>query len=191
MAEHLGPGTGEVYDAAARVNDFWFSLSEEQQFGKDPALDRAIAEQFAGMRQDVFDADALGWRGEPETILAAIILLDQFSRNLFRGDARAFAADPLALSLTHDAIDKGWDRALPPRQAVFLLMPLMHAEHADAQALSVAKFTELGEERNLAFARDHAAVFERFGRFPGRNEALGRGSTEEELDYLSQPGAGW
>ena len=191
MVEHLGPGTGEVYDAAQRVNDFWFAMTPEQQFAKDPAIDRAIAERFATMRQDVLDSDALGWRGEPETMLAAIILLDQFSRNLYRGQARAFEADPLALSLTHDAIDKRYDGQLPPERAVFLLMPLMHAEHADAQALSIAKFEALGIEENARFARDHAAVFERFGRFPGRNAALGRESTPEELEYLSQPGAGW
>lgn len=191
MAEHLGAGTGEVYDAAQRVNDFWFALSTEQQFAKDPAIDRAIAEHFATMRQDVLDSDALGWRGEPDTMLAAIILLDQFSRNLYRGQAKAFEADPLALSLTHEAIDKRYDGQLPANRAVFLLMPLMHAEHADAQALSVTKFEALGIEENAKFARDHAEVFNRFGRFPGRNEALGRESTSEELDYLSQPGAGW
>lgn len=191
MAEHLGPGTGEVYDAAERVNDFWFALTTEQQFAKDAALDRAIGEHFAGLRQDVLDSDALGWRGEPETMLAAIILLDQFSRNLYRGQGKAFEADPLALSLTHEGVDKGFDRQLPPPRAVFLLMPLMHAEHADAQKLSVEKFEALGIEENAKFARDHAAVFERFGRFPGRNEALGRESTPEELEYLSRSGAGW
>ena len=170
MAEHLGPGTGEVYDSAREVLDFWFGLTTEQQFAKD---------------------DALGWRGEPETMLAAIILLDQFSRNLYRGQARAFEADPLALSLTRDAIDKRWDGELPPERAVFLLMPLMHAEHAAAQALSVAKFDALGQEENTRFARDHAEVFARFGRFPGRNAALGRETTPEEAAYLSQPGAGW
>ncbi|WP_326524208.1 DUF924 family protein [Sphingomonas sp.] len=191
MTEHLGPGTGEVHDAARQVLDFWFGLTTEQQFAKDDAMDREIAERFGAMRQDVLDADALGWRGEPETILAAIILLDQFSRNIFRGQARAFEADPLALSLTHDAIDRQWDGELPQERAVFLLMPLMHAEHADAQALSVAKFEALGLEVNARFARDHRDVFERFGRFPGRNTALGRASTPEEIEYLSQPGAGW
>ncbi len=191
MAEHLGPGTGEVYDAADDVLDYWFGLTTEQQFAKDAARDREIAERFGTMRQDVLDSDALGWRAEPETMLAAIILLDQFSRNLYRGQAQAFEADPLALSLTHDAIDKGWDGAMPPERAVFLLMPLMHAEHADAQALSVAKFTALGIEENAGFARDHADVFRRFGRFPGRNAALRRETTPEEQDYLSQPGAGW
>lgn len=191
MAEHLGPGTGEVYDAASEVLDFWFGLPTEQQFAKDDALDREIERRFAMMRQDVLESDALGWRGEPETMLAAIILLDQFSRNIHRGSAKAFEADPLALSLTRDAIDRQWDGELPPERAAFLLMPLMHAEHADAQALSVAKFEALGLEENARFARDHAEVFARFGRFPGRNAALARETTPAETEYLSQPGAGW
>lgn len=192
MVEHLGSGTGEVYDAARAVLDFWFKeVPPDKQFAKDEALDQEINRRFGQWRDDVYANDALGWRSEPETLLAAIILLDQFSRNVYRGSARAFEADPLAESLAHEGIERGWDRTLPPEQAAFLLMPLMHAEHADAQALSLAKFGELGLEENLHFAREHAAVFERFGRFPGRNEALGRGSTPEEEDYLSQPGAGW
>jgi len=191
MAEHLGPGTREVHDAAREVLDFWFALSTQEQFGKNPELDSRIAERFAALRQRVLDAGAAGWRDDPDTLLAAIILFDQFSRNLYRGQARAFEADPLALALTHEAIDRGWERSLPAERAVFLLMPLMHAEDADEQALSVAKFEALGREENAKFAREHAEVFDRFGRFPGRNEALGRGSTEEELDFLSQPGAGW
>lgn len=191
MAEHLGPGTGEVHDAARAVLDFWFGLTTEQQFAKDAAIDGKIARRFASLRQDVVDSDALGWRAEPDTMLAAIILLDQFGRNLYRGRAEAFAADPLALSLTYEAIEKGWDGMLPPERAVFLLMPLMHAERADAQALSVAKFDALGREENARFARDHADVFARFGRFPGRNAALGRETTPAEAEYLSRPGAGW
>ena len=191
MAEHLSPGTSEVHDAAREVLDFWFGLDAGQQFAKDAALDRTIADRFAGLRKQVFEGDARGWRGDPDTMLAAIILLDQFSRNLYRGQARAFEADPLALSLALEGIDRGWDRTLPADRAVFLLMPLMHAEDAKAQDLSVAKFEALGREENARFARDHRDVYARFGRFPGRNEALGRGSTEEELDYLSQPGAGW
>jgi uncharacterized protein (DUF924 family) len=191
MTRHLGPGTGEVHDAAQDVLDFWFALSKQQQFAKDDVLDREIADRFGALRQQVLDSEAEGWRDDPQTMLAAIILLDQFSRNIYRGSARAFEADPLALSLTHDGIRHGWDRTLPPKQAVFLLMPLMHAEDAAAQALSVEKFEALGLEENAAFARDHAAVFTRFGRFPGRNEALGRETTPAEADYLSQPGAGW
>ena len=192
MGEHLGSGIGEVHDAAQEVLSFWFDdVSPDKRFAKDADLDRTIAERFSGWRDDVLANDALGWRGEPETLLAAIILLDQFSRNIHRDTPRAFEADPLAESLAHDGIERGWDGELPPERAAFLLMPLMHAEHADAQALSVAKFEALGLEENAQFARDHAAVIEKFGRFPSRNLALKRIATPEEEDYLSQPGAGW
>ncbi|URW76731.1 DUF924 domain-containing protein [Sphingomonas donggukensis] len=192
MGGHLGSGTGEVHAAARAVLDFWFDeVGSDNHFAKDDALDRIIAERFGGWRDDVLASDALGWRSEPDTLLAAIILLDQFSRNIHRGSAEAFAADPLAESLAREGIERGWDRTLPPERAVFLLMPLMHAEHADAQLLSVAKFEALGIETNAEFARDHAAVIVRFGRFPSRNAALGRASTPAERGYLSQPGAGW
>ncbi|HET9510420.1 MAG TPA: DUF924 family protein [Sphingomonas sp.] len=191
MTGHLGKSEREVHDASREVLDFWFALTEQQQFAKDAELDRQIGDRFGRLRQQVFDVQAQGWRDDPETMLAAIILLDQFSRNLYRGQAKAFEADDLALTLTYEAIAKGWDRQLPPDRAVFLLMPLMHAEDAASQAVSVEKFEALGRENNARFARDHRAVFDRFGRFPGRNEALSRGSTEDELDYLSQPGAGW
>lgn len=191
MTGHLGNSEREVHDASREVLDFWFALTEQQQFAKDAELDRQIGDRFGRLRQQVFDVQAQGWRDDPQTMLAAIILLDQFSRNLYRGQAKAFEADDLALTLTYEAIAKGWDRQLPPDRAVFLLMPLMHAEDAASQAVSVEKFEALGRENNARFARDHRAVFDRFGRFPGRNEALGRGSTEDELDYLSQPGAGW
>jgi uncharacterized protein (DUF924 family) len=191
MAGHLGAGIGEVHDAAAAVLHFWFDdLTPEQWFAKNDAVDTAC-QRFIGWRDDVLANDALGWRSEPETLLAAIILLDQIGRNAFRGEARAFDGDPLAESLAREGVEHGWDRELPPERAQFLLMPLMHAEHADAQALSLERFEALGNEENLTFARDHAEVFRRFGRFPGRNAALGRESTPDEQEYLSQPGAGW
>jgi len=189
---HLGPGWGEVEEAADRVLAYWFDeLGPERWFVKDDAVDRDCADRFGAMRDDVLASDALGWRGEAKTMLAAIILLDQISRNIHRGSARAFEADPLAESLSHEAIERGWVATLPPERAKFLLMPLMHAEHADAQRLSLIEFAALGDEYTLDFARDHADVFARFGRFPGRNAALGRESTPAEQAYLSQPGAGW
>jgi uncharacterized protein (DUF924 family) len=192
MAGHLGPGTGEVYDAADAVNRFWFEeVGAARHFVKDPALDAQCADRFGSMRDAVLASDALGWRGEPETMLAAIILLDQFSRNIHRGTERAFEADPLAESLAHEAIERGWDQTLPPERAAFLLMPLMHAEHADAQALSVERFEALGNPENLRFARDHAEVFARFGRFPSRNAALGRETTLEEQAYLDTRTSEW
>jgi len=108
-----------------------------------------------------------------------------------RGTAEAFAADPLARTLALEAIDKGWDLAAAHEQRQFFYLPLMHSEDAAIQALSVEKFTALGDANNLRFARDHADVIARFGRFPSRNAALGRESTAEEREYLSQPGAGW
>lgn len=191
MDGHLGSGVGEVYEAAQDVLRFWFEETPpERRFAVDPALDAEIRERFGAMRDDVLANDALGWRGEPDTMLAAIILLDQFSRNLYREDPRAYEADPLAESLTREAIDRGWVREVSPERAVFLLMPLMHAEHADAQALSVASFEALGIAENIDFARKHADVIARFGRFPSRNAALGRASTPDEVEFLKS-GPGW
>jgi uncharacterized protein (DUF924 family) len=190
MGGDLGVGRIEVH--ARAVLGFWFGeVSPEKHFVRDAALDSEIARRFGAMRDDVLANDAAGWRGDPDTILAAIILLDQFSRNIHRDTPRAFAADPLALALTREAIARGWDAAIESDRRAFLYMPLMHAEDPTAQRESIACFTQLRNEENLAYAREHAEVIERFGRFPSRNAALGRPSTPEELAWLSQPGAGW
>ena len=174
------------------VLDFWFDeVSPEQRFAKDDALDQTIATRFGPARDAVLASDAAGWRDTPEALLAAIILLDQFSRNIHRGHAEAFAADGLARALTLTAIEQGWEDRYTPEQQQFLYMPLMHAEDAALQALSVEKFTALGDKKALAFARDHQRVQARYGRFPSRNAALGRASSPEEQAHLSQPDAGW
>lgn len=180
----------EVDSAAREVRDFWFALTTEQQFAKDEALDAAIRERFGALRERVLATGAAGWRDDLQTLLAAVIVLDQFSRNLFRGQAEAFAADPLARELTGLAIARGWDATLSKEQRVFLYMPLMHAEDPEGQAKSVAIFEALGIDENLKFARDHAEVIARFGRFPSRNAALGRATTEAERTYL-EAGGGW
>lgn len=183
---------GEVHDEAKSVLAFWFDeLTPEQHFAKDDALDAAIRDRFGAMRDLVLASGAAGWRDTPDNLLAAIILLDQFSRNIHRGTAEAFAADPLALSLAMEAIGKGWDRDMPPERATFVYMPLMHAENAEAQRLCIEKFAALDLPLNLRFAMDHAVVIEQFGRFPSRNAALGRESTDAELEYLKRPDAGW
>jgi uncharacterized protein (DUF924 family) len=189
MAGDLGAADVEVH--AAQVLDFWFALTMEQQFAKDPALDAAITERFGPLRDTVFAAEAAGWRDTPDTLLAAVILLDQFTRNIHRGTSRAFEADPLALSLTQKALGEEWEDRYPPERRAFLLMPLMHAEDAGLQRLSVERFAALGNPENLRFAQDHAAVVERYGRFPSRNAALGRASSPAEQEYLSRPDAGW
>ncbi|WP_010543284.1 DUF924 family protein [Sphingomonas elodea] len=192
MASDLRTPTAEVQHQARQVLAFWFdALLPEQWFRKSDGLDREIADLFGPVRDGVLECDAEGWDEEPETLLAAVILLDQFSRNIHRGAAEAFAGDALAQRLSRLAVERGWDRRMPKEHRQFLYMPFEHAEDAELQALSLRCFAGLEDEELLAYARDHAAVFRRFGRFPGRNAALGRISTPEELAYLSQPGAGW
>lgn len=188
----LGIQDGEVHAKAHEILGFWFDLlMPEQHFRRSASVDRAIRERFAALRDTVLGSGAAGWRDEPETLLAAVILLDQFSRNIHRGKGEAFAADPLCQALVRHALDQGWEAAMPPERRAFLYMPLMHAEDRELQKLSVEKFSEPGLEYNLDFAREHAEVIERFGRFPTRNAALGRESTPAEAEYLRQPGVGW
>lgn len=192
MSGDLVAADGEVHGAAREVLDFWFgALTPEQQFARDDAVDAAIKERFGACRDLVLASGAAGWRDPRDNLLAAVILLDQFSRNIHRGSPQAYAADELALALTLEAIANGWDRTLPPERAAFIYMPLMHAENAEAQRLCLEKFTALGRAENLRFAMEHAVVIEQFGRFPSRNAALGRESTAEELTYLARPDAGW
>lgn len=192
MGDDLGAHGNEVHAAARAVLAFWFDETpQDKWFAKDDALDRAIAERFGMLRDAVLASGAPGWDDDPDTLLAAIILLDQFSRNIYRGSAEAFAADGLSLDLTHRALAKDWDEAITPERRAFLYMPLMHAEDREEQRLSIDCFTRLGHADNLDFARKHRAVIDRFGRFPSRNQALGRVSTSAEEAYLSQPSAGW
>ncbi|MEG3085883.1 DUF924 family protein [Sphingomonas sp. PB4P5] len=192
MSGDLVANPHEVHDDAQEVLAFWFEeVPPEKWFVRDHALDAAITDRFARIRDDVVLGQAAGWRTDAETLLAAVVAVDQFSRNLFRGSAEAFAGDKLALELTREAIGQGWDMQLPVAQRAFLYMPLMHAEDSQAQAESVAAFEALGEPDNLKFARDHAAVIARFGRFPGRNAALGRVSTAEEAAFLAEGGGDW
>lgn len=191
MADDLGARNDEVHAAAKSVLDFWFGLAPDRHFAKDEALDREITKRFGAMRERVLASQAAGWRDQPESLLAAVILLDQFSRNIHRGGAAAFAADDLASSLTLRAIEMGWEQHYSPEQRAFLYMPLMHAEDGPLQRLSVEKFEALGAPDKLKFARDHADVIASYGRFPSRNAALDRPSTRAEENYLSTPGAGW
>ena len=171
---------------------FWFEgLMPEQYFTRSDSVDEVIRERFAGLREEVLASGAEGWRDDPDVLLAAVLVLDQFSRNLFRDQAEAFAADPLARQLTCSAIERGWDKAMPTEHRHFLYMPLMHAEDREVQTIALECFTALGDEQTLEFARGDAEVIARFGRFPTRNAALGRDSTPEELAYLAQPGVGW
>jgi uncharacterized protein (DUF924 family) len=173
-------------DLASAVIQFWCDeLQPEQHWKKDPALDRHIAERFGEVRNEVLRTRAAGWRDTPETLVAAIILLDQFSRNMFRGKAKAFEADPLALELCKLALDKGWvDRVRKPLPS-FILMPLQHSENMQDQKRSVAEFRDR-DQLNYKYALAHRDQIKRFGRFPGRNQALGRVSTPDEREVIAR-----
>jgi uncharacterized protein (DUF924 family) len=172
-------------EASRAVLDFWFGeVGSERWFAKSDALDAECRARFAGLRDDVIATRARAWRDTPEHLLAAIILVDQFGRNLHRGSDRAFAADGLALELALLGLDRGWDAAMPPERRQFLLMPLMHSESLSIQDRALIEFTRFGDANALDFARRHHDQIARFGRFPGRNAALGRRTTPDEQDAL-------
>ena len=177
-------------DAAPAVLDFWFEeVGRERWFAKSDAFDERIRARFAALHGDVLASGAKAWRDSPGHLLAAIIVLDQFSRNLFRGSAKAFAADPLALAMTRSALDRGWDGGMTPERRQFLVMPLMHSETLADQDRALLEFAGFADANSLDFATRHHGQIARFGRFPGRNAALGRRSTPEEQDALDHGAA--
>lgn len=170
-----------------RVVRFWFEeLSEKDWWGGDDTLDDRIQERFGALHRMIATDIAVlraTCSGDATVSLAHILVLDQFSRNIHRGTAAAFAQDDSALSLATQAVDEGLGAQLPERRVPFLYMPFMHAEDLDAQNRSVELFREISEQM-LAYAEQHRDIVKQFGRFPHRNEVLGRVSTPEELAFL-------
>jgi uncharacterized protein (DUF924 family) len=172
------------------VLQFWFTeLTPKQHFTKDPALDETIRTRFGATLEAAARCELFSWRATPEGRLAEIVVLDQFSRNLYRDTSRAFAQDALALALAQELQGGGHDQALTADQRSFAYMPYMHSESALVQAQSVALFTQLGLADSLRSALRHREIIERFGRFPHRNAILGRSSSAEELAFLQEPGS--
>lgn len=169
---------------------FWFEeLTPHQQFAKDKQLDADIARRFGATLRAAAQGELWGWRSSAGGRLAEIVVLDQFSRNVYRDQPRAFAQDGMALVLAQELVASTRDRALPPAQRAFAYMPYMHSESRLVQALSVQLFAQPGLEDNLRFALQHRAIVERFGRYPHRNAILGRTSSDEERAFLQQPGS--
>ncbi len=165
---------------------FWFeTLTEAQWWASTPDLDEQIRLRFLSLTRNVAADDLDRLTETPEHSLAAVIALDQFPRNMFRGTAEAFATDDKALRIAETALDKGQDQALSDTERQFLYLPFMHAETAAAQKRALDVYQELGNEKNLRAAIEHSAIIDRFGRFPHRNAALGRPSTADEIDYLA------
>jgi len=186
---------------AAEVLRFWFGTPDAYGkslkcwFKKDAAFDAEIRTRFRALHEALSRGGLESWPATAPECLARIVVLDQFSRNLFRDDARAFAADPLALAAAREAIARGLERPLLPVERQFIYLPFEHSESIEDQRYCCERMATLKtfpETRDLYdWAVKHLRVIERFGRFPHRNAVLGRPSTPEELEYLAQPGAGF
>jgi uncharacterized protein (DUF924 family) len=175
-----------------KVLQFWFEeTSPESWWKKDSDFDNLIRDRFGTLLQQAAQGELSGWRETAPGRLAEIIVLDQFSRNIHRDTARAFAQDGMALVLAQEAIAAGADQMLPATERSFLYLPFMHSEspliHQQAEALYRAN----GLQGNYEFELKHKAIIDRFGRYPHRNSILGRKSTTEELEFLQQPGSGF
>jgi uncharacterized protein (DUF924 family) len=167
------------------VNQFWFEdLGPNDWFGGGPRIDTAIRERFGGLRDDLKKNPPCGEQFDSRGLVAAVIVFDQFSRNLFRKSAEAYATDYLALTLASSGVNRGLDASLGLHQRQFLYMPFMHSEDSKMQAHSVALFRRLGDAELLGYAEHHQAVIKRFGRFPHRNIVLRRQSTALEREFL-------
>jgi uncharacterized protein (DUF924 family) len=172
------------------VLQFWFQEITPAQWWKvDPELDQLIRSRFSALHVQASQSELYPWRKSPAGRLAEIIVLDQFSRNMFRGSKLAFATDPLALALAQEAVATGDDLKLPMEQRVFVYMPYMHSESRFIHGVAERIFKENAPESNYQFELRHKAIIDRFGRYPHRNETLGRASTVEELEFLAQPGS--
>jgi uncharacterized protein (DUF924 family) len=179
---------------ASEVLRFWFGEGPEygkahkRWFVKDAAFDAEVRNQFADLHAQL--ANNHEWLDDRRSCLARIVVLDQFPRNMYRGSARAFSSDVLALEAARHMVAKGWDRRLLPVEKQFVYLPFEHSESLADQERACELMQPLGEDL-YDWALRHRAIIERFGRFPHRNAILGRASTPEEIEFLKQPGSGF
>jgi uncharacterized protein (DUF924 family) len=180
---------------AAAILAFWFGRGDRDKrwFEKNAAFDAEVRERFLALHAEGAAGKLAHWKSEPADCLALIVLLDQFPRNMFRGTARAFATDALALVAAHHAVVRGYDRAMRPVERMFIYLPHEHAESLEEQLRScdlcapLVDFPETADVYRYALA--HRDIIQRFGRFPHRNAILGRASTPEEIEFLQVPGS--
>jgi len=170
------------------ILDFWFSPETQPNwFAKSDQFDQSLREKFGNILEQASKAELWSWRKNADGRLAEILVLDQFSRNIFRDTPRAFTQDSLALTLAQEAISQDLDKQLSPEQRSFLYMPFMHSESKLIHEFALKLFQRLGNPENLEYEIKHKIIIDRFGRYPHRNQILGRESTEEELSFLTQP----
>jgi len=173
-----------------KVLAFWFREIEPRLwFAADEDFDDGVRRRFSGLMQQAAAGQLYPWRATAEGRLAEVIVLDQFSRNVYRGTPQAFAQDPVALVLAQEAVAAGALGVLDPVQRSFLLLPYMHSESRQIHLVAEALYREFAPAENLDFELRHKDIIDRFGRYPHRNGILGRTSTPEELEFLAQPGS--
>jgi uncharacterized protein (DUF924 family) len=172
------------------VLQFWFhEITPAQWWKVDPAFDRLVTDRFGDLHAQAILAELFAWRSTPKGRLAEVIVLDQFSRNIHRGTRRAFEADTLALALAQEAVTAKADSELTQEERIFLYMPYMHSESKRIHVVAERLFRDNAPKGNHDFELRHKAIIDRFGRYPHRNEMLGRASTPEELAFLTEPGS--
>lgn len=170
------------------VLDYWFTeLGSKNWFKKSQSLDNDMRTRFEHWVIQARQGELFSWRETPHGRLAEILLIDQFSRNIFRDKSEAFSADTVALVLSQEAVSVGADKALTPPEKAFLYMPYMHSESKVIHEQAMILFNQAGLENNFLFEKKHKAIIDRFGRYPHRNEILGRQSTDEEIAFLRGP----
>lgn len=173
-----------------QVLQFWFDeTAPAQWWRKDADFDRRVAARFAALHGAAVHCELFEWRRSARGRLAEVIVLDQFSRNMFRDSAQAFASDSLALALAQECIATGCDEQLQPIERSVLYLPFMHSESAKIHEIAVELYRNNGLAENYDYELRHKRIIDRFGRFPHRNAVLGRTSTAEELEFLQQPGS--
>jgi uncharacterized protein (DUF924 family) len=170
-----------VSDWIGDVVRFWFGLDSKQWWKADPALDAAVRERFEHLWSEKRRLPVHCFLDHPLTALAAVVLFDQFPRNMFRGTAEQFATDHIALQVAEGAVDGGLDDQLTPRERGILYLPFQHSERLADQQRSVQLFTALGDDFQLGFARKHHDIVASFGRFPHRNAMLGRAPRPDDV----------
>ena len=167
---------------------FWFEeIKPSQWFSKDDSFDQLISDRFSDVHSRAVSCELYDWRENAQGRLAEIIVLDQFSRNMFRESPSSFKNDPVALVLSQEAISLGMDKLLEPVERSFMYLPFMHSESIKIHEFAVKLYSQHGTESNLDWEIKHKKIIKKFGRYPHRNEILGRKSTDEELEFLKGP----
>jgi uncharacterized protein (DUF924 family) len=185
MAE---PSAGRPIATSTDVLAFWRQAGPDRWFIKDDAFDTEIRDKFLATYEAAATGKLRDWEATPEGTLALIIVLDQFPRNMFRDEARSFAADPIARTLANTALKRGCERDVAANERTFFFLPFMHSEDAMDQERCVELYRTAGEDYSLKYALEHAEIIRRFGRFPHRNSILGRATTPEEQAFLEGGG---